>query len=100
MSRSAALRGGAARGGGVMGAGWNWLLVVAGALLILVEVAFGGFAGFDLVLIGSAFVLGGGIGTGIAAGTKGKELVIPAGTDLALTLDQALIIADRSGDLS
>jgi hypothetical protein len=45
-------------------------------------------------------VLGGGIGTGIAAGTKGKELVIPAGTDLALTLDQALIIADRSGDLS
>jgi len=41
-------------------------------------------------------VLGGGIGTGIAAGTKGKELVIPAGTDLALTLDQPLIIADRS----
>jgi len=45
-----------------MGAGWNWLLLVAGALLILVEVAFGGFAGFDLVLIGSAFLLGGGIG--------------------------------------
>jgi membrane protein implicated in regulation of membrane protease activity len=45
-----------------MGSGWNWLLVVAGALLILVEVAFGGFAGFDLVLIGSAFLLGGGIG--------------------------------------
>ncbi len=41
---------------------WNWVLVVAGAVLILVEVAFGGFAGFDLVLIGSAFVLGGGIG--------------------------------------
>ncbi|MGH7730697.1 MAG: NfeD family protein [Candidatus Eiseniibacteriota bacterium] len=45
-----------------MGAGWNWLLMVGGALLILVEVALGGFAGFDLVLIGSAFVLGGGIG--------------------------------------
>jgi membrane protein implicated in regulation of membrane protease activity len=41
---------------------WNWVLVVAGALFILVEVAFGGFAGFDLVLIGSAFVLGGAIG--------------------------------------
>lgn len=41
---------------------WNWVLVVAGALLVLVEVAFGGFAGFDLVLIGSAFVLGGAIG--------------------------------------
>lgn len=41
---------------------WNWVLVVAGAVLILAEVALGGFAGFDLVLIGSAFVLGGGIG--------------------------------------
>ena len=45
-----------------MGSGWNWVLLVAGALLILVEVAFGGFAGFDLVLIGSAFLLGGGLG--------------------------------------
>lgn len=45
-----------------MASGWNWLLLVAGALLILVEVAFGGFAGFDLILIGSAFLLGGGIG--------------------------------------
>jgi membrane protein implicated in regulation of membrane protease activity len=45
-----------------MSDGWNWVLLVAGALLILVEVAFGGFAGFDLVLIGSAFVLGGGLG--------------------------------------
>jgi len=41
-------------------------------------------------------VVGGGIGTGIAAGTKGKKLEIPAGTDLVLTLDQALTIADRS----
>jgi membrane protein implicated in regulation of membrane protease activity len=45
-----------------MATGWNWVLMVAGALLVLVEVAFGGFAGFDLVLIGSAFLLGGGIG--------------------------------------
>ena len=45
-----------------MGSGWSWALLVAGAVLILVEVAFGGFAGFDLVLIGSAFVLGGLIG--------------------------------------
>jgi hypothetical protein len=41
-------------------------------------------------------VLGGGIGTGIAAGTKGKELKIPAGTHLALTMDEALTMADRS----
>ena len=41
---------------------WNWVLVVGGALLVLVEVAFGGFAGFDLVLIGSAFIIGGAAG--------------------------------------
>ncbi len=41
---------------------WNWLLLLGGVLLILVEVAFGGFAGFDLVLIGSAFMLGGALG--------------------------------------
>ncbi len=41
-------------------------------------------------------VVGGGIGTGIAAGTKGKKLVIPAGTDLVITLDQPLTIAVRS----
>ena len=41
-------------------------------------------------------VVGGGIGTGIAAGTKGKKLVIPAGTQLVLTLDQPLTIAARS----
>jgi hypothetical protein len=41
-------------------------------------------------------VVGGGIGTGIAAGTKGKEVVIPAGTDLAITIDEPLTIAQRS----
>ena len=41
---------------------WNWVLVIAGAVLVLVEVALGGFAGFDLVLIGSSFVLGGILG--------------------------------------
>ena len=41
-------------------------------------------------------VVGGGIGTAIAAGTKGKKLEIPAGSDLIITLDQPLTIADRS----
>lgn len=41
-------------------------------------------------------VLGGGIGTAIAAGTKGKELNIPAGTHLAIELDEALTITDRT----
>ena len=45
-----------------MGLDWNWALVIGGALLILIEVALGGFAGFDLVLIGSSFVLGGAVG--------------------------------------
>jgi membrane protein implicated in regulation of membrane protease activity len=38
---------------------WSWVLVLGGMVLVLVEVVLGGFAGFDLVLIGSAFVLGG-----------------------------------------
>ncbi|HET9325298.1 MAG TPA: NfeD family protein [Candidatus Eisenbacteria bacterium] len=41
---------------------WNWVLLLAGGLMILIEVLLGGFAGFDLVLIGSAFVLGGIVG--------------------------------------
>jgi membrane protein implicated in regulation of membrane protease activity len=50
---------------------WNWLLIAAGAVLILVEVALGGFAGFDVVLIGSAFVLGGAIGLITGSATTG-----------------------------
>lgn len=41
---------------------WNWMIILAGASLILIEVAMGGFAGFDLVLLGSALVLGGSLG--------------------------------------
>ena len=41
---------------------WGWVLIISGALLILIEVALGGFAGFDLVLIGSAFMIGGALG--------------------------------------
>jgi membrane protein implicated in regulation of membrane protease activity len=41
---------------------WGWIFLIGGALLILAEVTLGGFAGFDLVLIGSAFVVGGVIG--------------------------------------
>jgi membrane protein implicated in regulation of membrane protease activity len=41
---------------------WNWVLLIGGACLVLLELALGGFAGFDMVLIGSAFMIGGGIG--------------------------------------
>lgn len=53
---------------------WNWALIIAGAVLVLIEVAFGGFAGFDLVLIGSAFVIGGGIG--LATGSPAAGFAI------------------------
>lgn len=49
----------------------NWVLVIVGALMILGEVALGGFAGFDLVLIGSTFLIGGGIGLFTHSGTVG-----------------------------
>ena len=38
-------------------------------------------------------VVGGAVGTGIAAGTKGKDVEIPAGSKLAVTLDQPVTIA-------
>jgi len=41
-------------------------------------------------------VLGGAIGTGIAAGTEGSEVAVPAGTPLALTLDEPLTIVGKS----
>ena len=54
-----------------MSVDWNWVLLLAGAFLILLEVGLGGFAGFDLVLIGSAFVVGGAVGMLVANPTTG-----------------------------
>ena len=45
-----------------MSSGWSWFLVIAGTVLVLIEIALGGFAGFDLVLIGSSLVIGGAAG--------------------------------------
>ncbi len=59
---------------------WNWVFVITGAGLILIEVALGGFAGFDLVLIGSALVLGGALGFAVHSGSLG----FAAGAALAL----------------
>lgn len=50
---------------------WNWVLIIAGAVMVLIEVALGGFAGFDLVLIGSSFVLGGILGLAVASPVTG-----------------------------
>jgi membrane protein implicated in regulation of membrane protease activity len=40
----------------------NWLLIIAGAVLILLEVLLGAFSGFDFLLVGSAVLLGGLLG--------------------------------------
>jgi membrane protein implicated in regulation of membrane protease activity len=66
---------------------WNWVLIVVGALLVLLEVALGGFAGFDLVLIGSSFVLGGAIGLWTGSPTVGFAI--------AAVLCLAYIVAGR-----
>jgi membrane protein implicated in regulation of membrane protease activity len=50
---------------------WNWVLIVGGAILVLVEVALGGFAGFDLVLIGSALLIGGALGLVLNSAAQG-----------------------------
>jgi membrane protein implicated in regulation of membrane protease activity len=54
----------------------NWILIIAGAVCVLTEVAMGGFAGFDLVLIGSAVALGGL--TGLIVGNPIVGLVVAA----------------------
>src|SRR5690349_2826393 len=54
----------------------SWLLIIAGAVCILAEVAMGGFAGFDLILIGSAVALGGIVG--LLAGNAVTGLIVAA----------------------
>ena len=54
-----------------MNVSWNWILIVGGALLVLIEVLLGGFMGFDLVLIGSSCALGGAIGLWLGNTTTG-----------------------------
>lgn len=41
---------------------WPSVLLLVGAGMILIEIALGGFAGFDLVLVGSTFVIAGALG--------------------------------------
>lgn len=66
---------------------WNWALVVVGALLVLIEVALGGFTGFDLVLIGSSMALGGTLGLIFGS--------VPVGLGLASALSLAYIALGR-----
>jgi len=45
-----------------MNLNWPIVLMIVGAGMILAEVALGGFAGFDLVLMGSILVIAGSVG--------------------------------------
>jgi membrane protein implicated in regulation of membrane protease activity len=49
----------------------NWSLIAVGAILILLEVVLGAVSGFDLLLIGSALLLGGVLGQVIHSGYLG-----------------------------
>jgi membrane protein implicated in regulation of membrane protease activity len=40
----------------------NWLLVIAGIICVIVELALGALTGFDLALVGASLAAGGGIG--------------------------------------
>jgi membrane protein implicated in regulation of membrane protease activity len=71
----------------------NWLLIIVGALLVLVEMALGGFAGFDLVLIGSAFVIGGGLG--MALGNPMAGYIIAAALCIAYIVIGRNWVRDR-----
>ena len=59
----------------------NWVLIIGGALCVLAEVLMGGFAGFDLVLIGSAVAAGGFVG--LIAGSPVVGFVAAAVLSLA-----------------
>ncbi|MBM3287431.1 MAG: NfeD family protein [Candidatus Eisenbacteria bacterium] len=49
----------------------NWILIVAGAIMILIEVVLGAVAGFDFLLLGSAVLLGGLLGVVTGNGLVG-----------------------------
>ena len=45
-----------------MGNWVNWLLVIAGIICVIIELALGALTGFDLALVGASLAAGGGIG--------------------------------------
>src|SRR3989344_3866368 len=49
----------------------NWLLIFLGLIAILLELIVGVATGFDLVLIGTALIIGGGVGNWLGNPTAG-----------------------------
>jgi len=58
----------------------NWLLVIAGVVCVIVELALGAVTGFDLALIGGSLAIGGGIG--LSVGSEKVGLIAAGGLAL------------------
>jgi len=58
----------------------NWILIVVGAILVLLEVLLGALSGFDLLLLGIGILLG-GLG-GVVSGSPIAGLGIAAALSL------------------
>jgi membrane protein implicated in regulation of membrane protease activity len=54
----------------------NWLLLIAGIVCVIVELALGAVTGFDLALVGASLAIGGGIG--LFAGSDKVGLIAAA----------------------
>ncbi|HXM93261.1 MAG TPA: NfeD family protein [Candidatus Dormibacteraeota bacterium] len=63
-----------------MGNWVNWLLVIAGVVCVIVELALGAVTGFDLALIGGSLAIGGGIG--LSVGSEKVGLIAAGGLAL------------------
>jgi len=58
----------------------NWLLVIAGIICVIIELAMGAMTGLDLALVGGSLVVGGGIG--LVTGSASVGMIAAAGVAL------------------
>ncbi|MBV9886268.1 MAG: NfeD family protein [Acidobacteria bacterium] len=63
-----------------MGLWVNWVLVIAGIVCVIVELALGAVTGFDLALVGGSMAIGGAIG--LALGSEKVGLLAAGGLAL------------------
>ncbi len=59
----------------------SWVLVVVGAILVVLEILLGAMSGFDLLLLGTAILLGGA--AGVVTGTPLVGIIAAAALSLA-----------------
>jgi membrane protein implicated in regulation of membrane protease activity len=58
----------------------SWLLVIAGIICVIIELALGAVTGFDLALVGASLAVGGGIG--LLTGSENIGMLSAAGVAL------------------